>query len=54
MGYETVTSRELENIKSIVNLYTDERMSIEAGENIIIKMIKLFYETNRRREKLEY
>lgn len=50
MGYETVTLRELENIKEIVNLYTDDRISVEAGENIVIKMIKLFYESNRRRQ----
>ena len=50
MGYETVTARELENIKDIVNLYTDDRIAIEAGENIIIKMVKLFYESNRRRQ----
>ncbi|GAB3227519.1 BLUF domain-containing protein [Spirosoma arcticum] len=50
MGYETVTSRELANIKEIVNLYTDERIAIEAGENIVIKMIKLFYESNRRKQ----
>lgn len=52
MGYETVTARELENIKDIVNLYTDDRMAIEAGENIIVKMIKIFYESNRRRQSL--
>lgn len=50
MGYQTLTIRELENIKEIVNLYTDERTSIGAGENIVIKMIKLFYETNRRKQ----
>lgn len=52
MGYETITARELENIKDIVNLYTDERITIETGENIIIKMIKLFYQSNRRRQLL--
>jgi hypothetical protein len=48
MGYETVTAQELENIKHIVDLYTDERLAIEAGQNIVLKMIKLFYESNRR------
>jgi hypothetical protein len=48
MGYETVTAQELENIKEIVNIYTDERLAVEAGQNIVLKMIKLFYESNRR------
>ena len=48
MGYETVTAQELENIKTIVSLHTDERLAIEAGQNIVLKMIKLFYQNNRR------
>jgi hypothetical protein len=49
MGYETVTVQELENIKGIVDLYTDERLAQEAGQNVVLKMVKLFYENNRRR-----
>jgi 3-hydroxy-3-methylglutaryl CoA synthase len=49
MGYETVTGQELENIRDIVNLYTDERLAQEAGQNVVLKMVKLFYEQNRRR-----
>ena len=48
MGYETVTVQELANIKDIVRIYDDERLAIEAGQNVVIKMIKLFYESNRR------
>lgn len=48
MGYETVTAQELDNIKHIVSLYTDERLTLEAGQNVVMKMIKLFYESNRR------
>lgn len=49
MGYETVTLQELDNIRDIVRIYDDERLAAEAGQNIVLKMIKLFYESNRRR-----
>lgn len=48
MGYETVTLQELDNIKDIVRIYDDDRLAAEAGQNIVLKMIKLFYESNRR------
>ncbi len=44
MGYETVTAQELKNIKNIVTLYTDERLAIEAEQNIVLKMIKKLFE----------
>ncbi|MFD2937798.1 BLUF domain-containing protein [Spirosoma flavum] len=45
MGYETITSRQLENIREIVD--TDANQA--AGNPIILKTLKAFYETNRLR-----
>lgn len=45
MGYETITSRQLENIKAMVD--TDANQA--AGDPVILKTLKAFYETNRLR-----
>ncbi len=47
MGYEPVTAQELANIKRIVNLYTGEPLPIKAGDNVVLKMIKLFYDSKQ-------
>ncbi|GAB3222190.1 BLUF domain-containing protein [Spirosoma arcticum] len=47
MGYETITTRQLEEIKMIVNLDNDRTSSAPSGDHIILKTIKVFYESNR-------
>ena len=44
LAYETITTRQLEELKTVVDLDTSE----ESGEGpIILKLIKTFYESNR-------
>lgn len=47
MGYETITARQLEEIKSIIDLDTEEDILNKPGEHIILKTIKIFYDSNR-------
>ena len=47
MGYETITARQLEDIKAVVNLDNNEESTVEANNNSILKTIKVFYESNR-------
>lgn len=48
MGYETLTTRQLEEIHGLINLEDNQSLVSEAGEPVILKMIRLFYESNRR------
>lgn len=47
MGYETLTSRQLDALKTIVNLNDRQETTIESDSPVVLKMIKLFYESNR-------
>ena len=47
MGYETITARQLEDIKAIVNLDDNQESAVEASNHSILKTIKVFYESNR-------
>ena len=47
MGYETITDRQLEEMKSIIDLDTKDDILTRPGEHIILKTIKIFYDSNR-------
>ena len=49
MGYETVTHRQMETIRASVVLdqHHNAMITIEPNEHIILRLIKVFYETNR-------
>lgn len=47
MGYETITSRQLEEIKAIVDLDNNQESTAEMQESIIFKTLKVFYQGNR-------
>ena len=47
MGYETITNRQFEEIKSIIDLDTEEDIVTKSAEHIILKTIKTFYDSNR-------
>ncbi len=47
MGYETITARQFENIKSILNPDDNDEFAVEPVNNIILKTIKVFYESNK-------
>lgn len=47
MGYETITARQLKEINNVVNLDTTDGKDSEPLDNIVLKTIKLFYESNR-------
>ena len=47
MGYETITARQLDNIKSILNPDDNDEFAVEPVNNIILKTIKVFYESNK-------
>ncbi len=47
MGYETMTTQQLEEIEAIVNLAKAENSLTETGEPVLLRMLKLFYESNR-------
>ena len=47
MGYETITARQLEKIKSVVDLDNGNGLISEPADNIILRTIKVFYESNR-------
>lgn len=46
MGYETITVRQLDALKNILNVETGSEAVTEAQDNIILKTIKVFYDTN--------
>ena len=47
MGYETITTRQLEEIRTIVDLDNNETAGTPSDDHIILKTIKVFYESNR-------
>lgn len=47
MGYDTVSYSQLNAIKELMNLDADKDVAGEDRDHIILKMIKIFYETNR-------
>jgi len=47
MGYETITDRQLQDFKDIVDLEDKEKQRVQADDNLILKTIKVFYESNR-------
>jgi hypothetical protein len=47
MGYETLSVQELDEIKTIVALDKHEDSSSKGEESIILKTLKVFYESNR-------
>ncbi len=47
MGYETLTSRQLDALKTTVLLNDSQETATEADSPVVLKMIKLFYESNR-------
>ena len=47
LGYETITTRQLEELKTVVDLANGEESSSASEAPIILKLIKAFYESNR-------
>lgn len=46
MGYETITEQQLENIQDIISLDATGK-PVLSDDNIILKTIRVFYESNR-------
>lgn len=49
MGYETITARQLENIRDIIDTEADQKLEELKDNRIILKTLKTFYENNRLR-----
>jgi hypothetical protein len=48
MGYETITTSQLDDVKRIVSLdASNEELSDQVNDHIILKTIKVFYDSNR-------
>ena len=47
MGYETISARQLEEIKAIVDLDNNDGTATTPTDHIILKTIKVFYDSNR-------
>ncbi len=47
MGYETVTVRQLEELKTIVALDDPNGTGSQANDPILLRLIKVFYDSNR-------
>lgn len=47
LAYETITTRQFEELKSVVDLDNTQPMERTAQEPFILKLIKVFYESNR-------
>lgn len=47
MGYETITTRQLAEIEAIVALNQSEEQATQASQHIILKTLKVFYNSNR-------
>lgn len=47
LAYETITERQLEELKTIIDLEDNQQTASVLGNNIILKLIKVFYESNR-------
>lgn len=49
MGYETITSRQLEDIRKIIDTDAHQDSSKSTDNHVILKTLKAFYENNRLR-----
>lgn len=47
MGYETITTRQLAEIEAIVALNQSDEQATQASQHIILKTLKVFYNSNR-------
>lgn len=47
MGYETLTARQLEQIRLVVDLDATERPRGKSSDHLLLRTIKLFYDSNR-------
>lgn len=47
MGYETITAHQFEDIKAIINLDNCMDTGVKPDDHIILKTIKVFYNSNR-------
>lgn len=47
LAYETITTKQLEELKSVVDLDSSEESSSASKTPFILKLIKTFYESNR-------
>ena len=47
MGYETITARQLGEIKAIVDVDNSQELTAEIPEPIIFKTLRVFYQGNR-------
>lgn len=47
MGYETITESQLEEIRLATNVGDDGMLLIEPNDNIILRLIRVFYNSNR-------
>ena len=47
MGYETITTKQLEDIQDIVKLDGSGKPILNEDDHIILKTIKVFYDSNR-------
>ena len=47
MGYETITTSQLEDVKRTVSLDSSNELPDQAKDHIILKTIKVFYDSNR-------
>ena len=48
MGYETVTSRQMEDVKEplILGVHLNASVRIKPDEPIVLRLIKVFYDSN--------
>lgn len=47
MGYETMTIRQLEELKAIVDLDNADGVGSQSNDPILLRLIKVFYDSNR-------
>lgn len=48
MGYRTITTHQLDIVKSVLDLYKTEWLSVKPSNTVILQMLKVFYEGNAR------
>ena len=47
LAYETITASQLQEIKTIIEQDASQEITSDAKVNIVLKLIKVFYESNR-------
>lgn len=47
MGYTTINERQTDEIQTILNLDSGGKATVERGDHLVFKMVKIFYENNR-------